>query len=71
MYKVVKLKYMLACQLQVDMGGGQTDVTCQNFSMSGRERHKKRLYRTPKSYAILWFTFSVTKWNHLPGSEKF
>jgi hypothetical protein len=61
MYRAVNLKYMLACQLQVDMGGGQTAVTCQNVSMLGRERHKERLYRTPKSYVIYWFSFSVTK----------
>ena len=61
MHRAVNLKYMLACQLQVDMGGGQTDVTCQNVSVSGRERHKRRLYQTPKNYAVQWSTYSVTK----------
>lgn len=60
MHRAVNLKYMLACQLQVDMGGGQTDVTCQNVSMSGRERHKERLYQTPRSYIIHMFSFFAT-----------
>jgi len=61
MHRAVKLKHMLACQLQEDMGGGQNDVTCQNVSMSGRERYKERLSQTHKRYAIQWSTFSVTK----------
>jgi len=52
MHRAVKLRYMLACQLQVNTGGGQTGVTCQNVSTSGRERHKERLYQPPKCNAI-------------------
>jgi hypothetical protein len=61
MHRAVNLQYILARQLQVDMRGGQTDVTCQNVSMSGRERYKESLYQTPKSYAVQWSTFSITK----------
>jgi hypothetical protein len=61
MHRAVNLKYMLACQLQVDVGGGQTDVTCQNVSMSGREGHKGRFYQTPKNYGVQCSTYSVTK----------